>query len=235
MSGESSVRELRATGLQGVSLGETEIALVDGENGRLIYRGSRRRATGAREHLRGHGLPALERAPARRRRARRAAPPRGRGHGRARPRCTTRSARSAPARCRWTSCARGLSVWGAMRAPRRGRRQRGRPLGARRDAGDRRRLRAPALPAQSSLAPDPELGIVENYMLKLSGERPEAGAGPRARRVLHPRRRARHERLDVHGARDRLDALRPRPRASSAPSARSRGRCTAARRATSRT
>src|SRR3954468_9521551 len=39
MSGESSVRELRATGLQGVSLGETEIALVDGENGRLIYRG----------------------------------------------------------------------------------------------------------------------------------------------------------------------------------------------------
>ena len=39
MSGDSSVRELRATGLQGVSLGETEIALVDGENGRLIYRG----------------------------------------------------------------------------------------------------------------------------------------------------------------------------------------------------
>ena len=39
MSGESSVRELRATGLRGVSLGETEIALVDGENGRLIYRG----------------------------------------------------------------------------------------------------------------------------------------------------------------------------------------------------
>src|SRR6185312_14954189 len=39
MSGESSVRELRATGLQGVSLGETEISLVDGENGRLIYRG----------------------------------------------------------------------------------------------------------------------------------------------------------------------------------------------------
>src|SRR4051794_22013547 len=39
MSGESSVRELRATGLQGVSLGETEIALVDGENGRLVYRG----------------------------------------------------------------------------------------------------------------------------------------------------------------------------------------------------
>jgi len=31
MSGESSVRELRATGLQGVSLGETEIALVDVE------------------------------------------------------------------------------------------------------------------------------------------------------------------------------------------------------------
>ena len=39
MSGESSVRELRATGLEGVSLGETEIALVDGQNGRLIFRG----------------------------------------------------------------------------------------------------------------------------------------------------------------------------------------------------
>ena len=36
MSGESSVRELRATGLQGVSLGETEIALVEGEKCRLI-------------------------------------------------------------------------------------------------------------------------------------------------------------------------------------------------------
>src|ERR1700710_1982908 len=39
MSSDDGVRELRATGLQGVSLGETEIALVDGENGRLIYRG----------------------------------------------------------------------------------------------------------------------------------------------------------------------------------------------------
>src|SRR5215208_3138430 len=39
MSGDNSVRDLRATGLQGVSLGETRIALVDGENGRLIYRG----------------------------------------------------------------------------------------------------------------------------------------------------------------------------------------------------
>ena len=62
-----------------------------------------------------------------------------------------------------------------------------------------------------------------------------AGAGPRARRVLHPRRRARHERIDVHRARDRLDALRPRPPAWSAPSALSRAPCTAARRATSRT
>ena len=34
---------------------------------------------------------------------------------------------------------------------------------------DYARLRA----GEASLAPDPELGIVENYMLKLSGERPE--------------------------------------------------------------
>jgi citrate synthase len=31
--------DLTGTGLEGVSLGRTEIALVDGQNGRLIYRG----------------------------------------------------------------------------------------------------------------------------------------------------------------------------------------------------
>ena len=67
----------------------------------------------------------------------------------------------------------GLSVWGAMRARAEG--------GDSEDAlwalaatpaivADYARLRS----GEAILAPDPELGIVENYLLKLSGERPEA-------------------------------------------------------------
>src|SRR5690349_18260746 len=36
---DQSKNGLAVRGLEGVSVGETEIALVDGENGRLIYRG----------------------------------------------------------------------------------------------------------------------------------------------------------------------------------------------------
>src|SRR5256885_16475872 len=39
MSNQSSKDGLAVRGLEGVSVGETRIALVDGENGRLIYRG----------------------------------------------------------------------------------------------------------------------------------------------------------------------------------------------------
>ena len=49
------------------------------------------------------------------------------------------------------------------------------------------------------------------------------------RRLLDLGRRARHERLDVHRARRRLDRRRRRGRAERAPSARCPGRCTAAR------
>ncbi len=209
MSGESSVRELRATGLQGVSLGETEIALVDGENGRLDLPRSRCRAARAREHVRGHRLPALERAPAGRRTSSPSSSTAPWPAWSCPPRCTTRSARSGRTRWRWTSSARVSRSWGAMRGRAEG--------GDSEDAlwalaatpaivADFARLRTGA----QVLAPDPELGIVENYLLKLSGEPPGARAGSRARRVFHPRRRARHERLDVHRARDRLDALRPR-------------------------
>ncbi len=144
MSGESGARELRATGLQGVSLGETEIALVDGENGRLDLPRPRRRAARAREHVRGDVVPALERPPAGRRRARRPARAVPSRAWSCPPRCTMRSARSAPTRSRWTSCAR---------ASRSGARMRGRAEGGDSedalwalagDARDRRRLRAPA-------------------------------------------------------------------------------------------
>ena len=234
MSGESSVRELRATGLQGVSLGETEIALVDGENGRLIYRGhdaerlAHESTFEATAFLLWNGrLPDDARA------LRAARSVRSRPWS-CRPRCTTRSARSARARCRWTSCATGLSVWGAMR---------GRAEGG--DSEDAlwalaatpaivADYRAPALGRRAARARSRSRDRRE---LPVQAQRQAArpGAGARARRVLHPRRRARHERLDVHRTRDRLDALRPRLGPRRRGRARSRARSTAARRATSRT
>ena len=66
----------------------------------------RRRAARAREHVRGHGVPALERAPARRRGARRPPAPRRRGHGRALRGARRDPLARAPTRWRWTSCAR---------------------------------------------------------------------------------------------------------------------------------
>ena len=48
------------------------------------------------------------------------------------------------------------------------------------------------------------------FLYQLNGERPDAGHGPRARRLLHRRRRARLQRLDVHGAGHHLDPLRHR-------------------------
>ena len=209
MSGESSVRELRATGLQGVSLGETEIALVDGENGRLIYRGHDAERLAHESTLRGHGIPALERAPARRRRALRPQPPRGGRDGRAR-----RGARGdplgRPGRAADGRPAHRPLGLGRAAGTRRGRRQRGRPVGARRNAGDRRRLRAHSARAPSRSRPIPSSGSSRTTCSSSAASCPDAGAGPRARRVLHPRRRARHERVDVHRARDRLDALRSR-------------------------
>ena len=44
---------LTGTGLEGVSLGETEIALVDGQNGRLIYRGHDAERLAHEQHVRG--------------------------------------------------------------------------------------------------------------------------------------------------------------------------------------
>ena len=82
--------------------------------------------------------------------------------------------------------------------------------------------------------PRPELTLVENFMFKMSG-RVLTRRSARARCVLHARRGARHERLDVHGTRDRVDAVRHRF------GSRRRRRCaqgqapTAARRATCRT
>src|SRR3954466_14732534 len=172
MSGESSVRELRATGLQGVSLGETEIALVDGENGRLIYRGhdaeqlAHESTFEATAFLLWNGrLPDDSELADLRKRAVAAmvVPSQVQDAIRA----------LGDAALPMDVLRTGLSVWGAMRARAEG--------GDSEDAlwalaatpaivADYARLRAGA----EILDPDPELGIVENYLLKLSGERPEA-------------------------------------------------------------
>jgi citrate synthase len=172
MSGESSVRELRATGLQGVSLGETEIALVDGENGRLIYRGhdaeqlAHESTFEATAFLLWNGrLPDDAELSDLRHRA---------VGGMVVPSEVHDAIRALGASALPMDVLRtGLSIWGAMRARAEG--------GDSEDAlwalaatpaivADYARLRA----GEEILAPDPELGIVENYLLKLSGQRPEA-------------------------------------------------------------
>ena len=171
MSGESSVRELRATGLQGVSLGETEIALVDGENGRLIYRGhdaerlAHESTFEATAFLLWNGrLPDDAELSELSHRAVAGMVVPAEVHDAIRALGTDALAMDV--------LRTGLSVWGAMRARAEG--------GDSEDAlwalaatpaivADYARLRAGA----QVLAPDPELGIVENYLLKLSGERPE--------------------------------------------------------------
>ena len=171
MSGESSVRELRATGLEGVSLGETEIALVDGQNGRLIFRGydaerlAHESTFEATAYLLWNGrLPDDAELADLRRRAVSAMVVPSEVHD------AIRSLGSvAPP---MDVLRTGLSVWGALR---------GRDEGG--DAEDALWALAatPAIVADYArirtgaavLAPDPALGIVENYLLKLSGERPD--------------------------------------------------------------
>ena len=70
--------------------------------------------------------------------------------------------------------------------------------------------------------------IVERFMIRWKGD-PDPAAHQGRRRLLRLRRRARHERLDVHRPRHRLHRRRRRRRASPAPSARCPARCTAAR------
>ena len=171
MSGESSVRELRATGLQGVSLGETEIALVDGENGRLVYRGhdaerlAHESTFEATAFLLWNGrLPDDAELSELKHRA---------VAGMVVPSEVHDAVRSlGPDALAMDVLRTGLSVWGAMRGRAEG--------GDSEDAlwalaatpaivADFARLRTGA----QVLAPDPELGIVENYLLKLSGDRPD--------------------------------------------------------------
>ena len=109
----------------------------------------------------------------------------------------------------------GLSAWARAARHGGGRRRRRRDLGDLGRARDRGRLRAPAGRSRaggrrSRSQPGGELPP------QAHGHAPAARGGACPRCVLHPRRRARAQRLDVHRAGHRLDAqrhrLRPRRR-----------------------
>ena len=70
------------------------------------------------------------------------------------------------------------------------------------------------------VAPDPDLDLVAGLPVPAQRRDARPGDGPRARRVLHRRRRARLQRLDVHRPGDHLHPRPTSPRPSAAPSAR---------------
>ena len=175
-----------STGLEGVSIGETEIALVDGENGRLIYRGhdAERLADESTfeetAFLLWNGRLPDDAELAELRSAR------GRRHGRA-----ARGARRDPL-ARQRRAADGRAAHGSLGV---GRAARHAPRAATATTRSGRSRPTPAIvadfarlrPGTGASRPIPSSGSVENYLLKLSGDAPGRRAGPRARRVLHPR------------------------------------------------
>ena len=60
------------------------------------------------------------------------------------------------------------------------------------------------------IEPDPSLDLVEGFLYQLNGRAAGRRHGARARRLLHRRRRARLQRLDVHRPGHHLDAVRHR-------------------------
>jgi citrate synthase len=172
MSDQSSKNGLAVRGLEGVSVGETEIALVDGENGRLIYRGhdAEELAQDATfeqvAYLLWHGkLPDDDEL--------------AELHGTLveglkTPDFVLDAMRSLePDVLAMDALRTGLSSWGASRHKDGG--------GDERDAlwalgavaaivADHERLRQ----GKDVVAPDASLGFVDNYLLKLTGEKPEA-------------------------------------------------------------
>src|SRR5262249_21232648 len=171
MSNQSSKDGLAVRGLEGVSVGETRIALVDGENGRLIYRGhdAEQLAQEARfeetAYLLWHGqLPDEDELSELR------------GtliDGMRTPRDVLDAMRSLePGALAMDVLRTGLSSWAAKRHKEMG--------GDEADAewalaavaaivADHERLRQ----GKGIVEPDQSLGFVDNYLLKLNGERPD--------------------------------------------------------------
>ena len=184
-------------GLEGVIAGETSLSKVDGANGRLIYRGYRI------GDLVEHGTyPAVANLlwtgdwdPA----ARLATGPI--------PEAVLSDAARAPddrqADGRAADCRLRLGR-DAEPALATDRRAGPRPDGVL--AVRPRRVRADPR-GQGAVEPDPSLDLVEGFLYQLNGRAAGAGDRPRARCLLHRRRRARLQRLDVHGPRRHLDEL----------------------------
>jgi len=162
---------IESTGLQGVSIGQTEIALVDGENGRLIYRGHdaevlvrEQRFEGVAFLLANGRLPSDEELGTLRARL---------AEGLATPPQVLAVLEQLGADAHPMDALRtGLSAWAALR-----RRDEGG------DAGDAPWAIASSAAVVSDYArlrqglavvpADPSLGLVENYLLKTNGTAPE--------------------------------------------------------------
>ena len=80
--------------------------------------------------------------------------------------------------------------------------------GAHRRSRRRRWRRSPASAhGKEPIEPDPSLDLVEGFLYQLTGDAAGRRHGPGARRLLHRRRRARLQRLDVHRPGHHLDPL----------------------------
>jgi citrate synthase len=163
--------DLTGSGLEGVSLGRTAIALVDGQNGRLIYRGYDAERL-AEEHrfeevayLLWHGeLPDAAQLATLRAQV---------VEGMAVPEAVHDAMRAVlPGALSMDVLRTGLSAWATLRV---------RPEGGDADDAIWALAATPALVADigrmrtggAIVAARPELGLVENLMLKLSGELPD--------------------------------------------------------------
>ena len=153
-------------GLEGVIAGETTLCFIDGERGRLLYRGYRDRRHRRARYLRGDREPAVDRRVGPGRQL--PCPDPGRGHD--------HPARPAHRRTKPMDALRtAVSAWGADTGP---------AVAADRRAGPRahlvlavgaRGVRAAARRASSRSSPIPSLDLVEGFLYQLNGVRPDAG------------------------------------------------------------
>ena len=222
--------ETYSPGLEGVIAGETAISTVDSRPAPIAAIRSKTWPRNSHfeevAYLLLHGeLPTAEQAG----RVSRAA---GRGVRTCRRRSSRRCARFPPARRRWTCCARPRSLlahWDPEVADNS------------HDANVRKAERLLAqLPVvvaarqrlkqgKEPVAADPGRSLAGQFPVDAPRREAQRQAGAGDGRLADPVRRARVQRLDVRGPRRRFDAVRPALGASPPRSARSKGRCTAAR------
>ena len=189
-------------GLDGVPPPKPCSSHVDGERGELIIAGDHVADLAGKIELRGRHRAALERRD--RQAAQRGRSPRQPGRG---PR--TRLRRAWPTYCpRRAACRSSTAFARPSRgcAPRAGCDHEATIVGAL--AGDRRRAGA-ARQRQRPVAPDPTRRPRRRHAAHAARPQARPARSRSARRLFRHRVRSRHERLDLHHARGRLDAGRP--------------------------